>query len=409
MRTLSLIILAASLMMPARAQAAGSQEATSLARANAAVTENKPDVALALYEQVFAESKKLDDWFNAQKGIAVALAKKGALPEALKAVRLCLDGAPTLSQFDEAAKLAANLLSAADNDVQRANAFLEFQKSGTGTNPMEQIPYPVNPGREKLFAGIRAEAGDTPAASRMRAWTFLYSGKPREAAGQYADAFRRASAPADLQTAAADLVTMALRAVRGQGSDIENEIEFVVSGPAGPDGQPGTPDDLKDPFAGFPAPPPRGQGGLSGDSPAELDALRKIQDAAVLYAGDPRMRPEVRRDALNAMQRANDASDNWGASGQKVWYLQLALSPEGAGSEEVLLIGAQAAAKGRALNLGGAVALWKQIADQATTSGLPPTKGIDRARKQFDSLCTILRKNHPRKPGFKPLARPATF
>ena len=409
MKTHSLIILFAGLLMPVHLRAAEPPEGTSLTRANAAVTESKPDVALGLYEQVFEESKKLDDWFNAQKGIAISLAKKGAFPDALKAARLCLDGAPTLSQFDEAVKLAANLLSAMDQDVQRANAFLEFQKSGAGTNPMEQIPYPVNPGREKLFSEIRAEAGDTPASSRMRAWTFLYSGKPREAASQYADAFRRASSPADLQTAAADLVVMAHRALRGQASDIENEFEFVISGPAGPDGQLGTPDDLKDPFAGFAAPPPAGQGGLAGDPPAQLDALRKIHDAAVLYAGDSRMRPEVRRDALNAMQRANDALDNWGATGPKDWYFQLALSPEGAGAEDSLLIGAQSAAKGRALHLGGALALWKQFDDSCNAKGLTTTKSMDRARKQFDTLCTSLRKIRPRKTSFKPLARPATF
>lgn len=404
-----LAILAAALLIPVLIRAAEPQGTTALAGANAAAAANKPDEALGLYERIFAESRNVDDWFNAQKGIATAHAKKGAFPNALQAARLCLDGAPTLRQFDEATQLTANILSAMDGNVTRGNAFLEFQRTGTGENPLAQVPYPSLPDREKLFAGIRNEAGDTPAASRLRAWTFVYSGKSKEAVAQFADGFRRASSPADMQTAGSSLVVVALRLVRGQASGIESEIDFLLSGPGGPDGQSGTPDDLKDPFVGFPAPPPSGQGGLAGIPPAEIEALRNVHAAASLYAGDDRMRPEVRRDALNAMQRSNDALDNWGAPEQEDWYLQQALSPNAAGVEDGLIIGAQAAAKGRALHFGEVVKLWKQINDETAAKGLTPSKGVERARKQFESLSSALGKIRSRRTGTKPLTRPATF
>jgi len=409
MKTRLLTLLAASLLIPVFICAAGPVGTTALAGATAAAAANKPDEALGVYERVFAESRNVNDWFNAQKAIATALAKNGAFPHALQAARLCLDGAPTLRQFDEATQLAANILSAMDADVTRANAFLEFQRTGTGEDPMAQVPYPSLPDREKLFAGIRSEAGDTPAASRLRAWTFAYSGKPKEAEAQFADGFRRASSLADMQTAGSDLVVVALRLVRGQAAGIESEIGFLISGPGGPDGQSGTADDLQDPFVGFPAPPPAGQGGLAEIPPAELEALRKVHAAASLYAGDYRMRPEIRRDALNAMQHSNDALDNWGAPEQKDWYLQQALGPGAAGIDDSLIIGAQAAAKGRALHFAGAVKLWKQVTDDLAARGLPASKGIDRARKQFESLSNALGKIRTRTPGFKPLVRPAIF
>jgi hypothetical protein len=406
MKRVLLFWVVSSMLVPTLLQAAESPGTTLLTQGAAAITEKKFDEALGLYERVFAESNKVDEWFNAQKGIALAFAKKGEFPRALQAVRISLDGAPNLQRFDEAVQLAANLFSALDKDVKRANAFLDFQRTGTGENPMEQIDYPALPEREKVFTTTRSEAGDTPAASRVRAWTFLYTGKPKDAISHFADAFRRASATGDLQNAGSDLVLVALRNLRGQAAGIENEIAFVVSGPAGPDGQTGTADDLKDPFTGFPAPPSPGQGGVVNLPPEQLDALRKVSAAAMLYAADPRIRSEVRRDALLALQRSTDVLDNW--VGQKDWYFQMALGPEGAGVEDAFLIGAQAAAKGRDLHLGGAASLWKQITDHKTAEGAAATR-MERTRKQFDTLCTTLGRIRPRKLGFKPLTQPATF
>lgn len=409
MKSRSLLFSILALLLPLIAEAAEPPAVTTLAKAKTAFDGNNLDEALGLYERVFSESRSMDDWFNAQKGIVSTLAKKGALPEALQAAKICLDGAPTLWQFDAAVQITANLVSALDRDVKRANEFLEFQRTGTGTNVMDQIQYPALPERERLFEALRNEAGDTPASSRMRAWTFLYCGKPNDGVAQLADGFRRASAAQDLQTAGSDLINVALRIVRRNAAEIENEIAFVISGPAGPDGQAGTPDDLKDPFAAFPTPPPEGQGGLAGLPPAQLDALRKIRSSAMLYAGDERMRPELRREALNALQRANDALDNWGEAGQQDWYLQLALGPEGSAAEDPLLNGAQAAAKGRKLNLGGIVILWKQISDHTQAKGIVPSKSMERSRKQFESTCSALGKIKPRKLAWKDLTKPATF
>jgi hypothetical protein len=46
-----------------------------------------------------------------------------------------------------------------------------------------------------------------------------------------------------------DMVLIGARAVRGHPVGLDVFFQFVNYGPAGPDGKPGTADDLADPFA----------------------------------------------------------------------------------------------------------------------------------------------------------------
>lgn len=221
-------------------------------QAQDAVTAKKFDEAIALYGRIITEHADASDrWFDAQLNITRALTAKGDLAGAAQSAHLCLDGAPNLDAFDQVVSLTANILSAQDKNVDRANKFLAFQQSGSGggqVSPMDAVGYPSQPDRERAFATFRQQAGDDASAARLRALTFLFTGKPREALAQFADAFRRNDNPYDLRNAGVELVSIGLRAARGNRVGLDQAMQFVIFGPNGPDGKPGTPDDLTDPF-----------------------------------------------------------------------------------------------------------------------------------------------------------------
>lgn len=383
-------------------------------QAKAATAAGKWDDALGLYERVLVEHPEASDrWYGAQQAIATTLASKKDLAQAAKAAHLAQDGAPSAQSFDSAVQLTANILSTLDHSVERANQHLAFQQAGPiagATNPLDAVGYPSQPERERAFAAMRQQAGDSATGSRLRAYTFLFTGKPREALAQFADAFRRCSNLAALPTAGADLSAMGLRAVRGHRIDQEKALQFVQFGPNGPDGKPNTPDDLADPFAEFLAAPlAEGEGGQAGLSADDLAALRHLLDAAKLYAGDPWVHAEQRRGGLIAMQRANDALDNWGAAGQKEWYLQILFNTEEPNLVDLSLAGAMGAAKGRALHLGGLYALWNEIDAYCAARGIAPHRARDGARSQFNTVSTALTRFPIKKPDFNPLKKPASF
>jgi len=378
----------------------------------AAVTAGKFDDANHLFEQVITGHPEASNrWSEAQLNITQALAKKGDLAEAAKAAHICLDSAPNLQAYDNAVMLTANILSALDKNVDRANQFLTFAQagpSGGAANPMDAVGYPSLPERESAFATMRQQAGDDASASRLRAMTYLFTGKPKDALAQYADAFRRSASTPDLTRSGSDLVLVGVRAVQGHRMGLDQDISFLVFGASGPDGKPGTPDDVTDPFAKLlPAPPPVGEGGLAQLSPEDLATLRQVRDAAQLYAGDPLLVSETRRAALTALMRATCALDGWGAPGQKDWYLQLALRPHS--DEQILLTGAELAAKGRELNFGPVQALWIEVDAAVAARNLAPSKGRDEVRKQFGILCDSFNKIPFPKTAPKPLKAPAKF
>jgi hypothetical protein len=52
-----------------------------------------------------------------------------------------------------------------------------------------------------------------------------------------------------MSAAGHDMILIGVRAVRGHSVGLDAFYNFVNYGPAGPDGKPGTADDLADPFA----------------------------------------------------------------------------------------------------------------------------------------------------------------
>jgi len=372
------------------------------------------DEALRLCERVIVEHPETPmRCYEAQMTIVTTLAAKGQLAEAAKAAHLAMDCAPTEAAFDNAVTLAANILSALDHNVGRANQLLAFQETGPvngAINPLEAVGYPAMPERELAFDAVRQQAGDNVVGSRLRAYTFLLSGKPREAFAQFADAFHRSANLRDMQSAATDMASIGLRAVQGQRLDQKTALQFLAFGPNNTDEKSNTEDKREDPFADIlPAPPAVGEGGLAALSATDLAALRHLRDAAKLYAGDPWVEIRIRRLAIIALQRANEALDDWGSAGQKDWYLQLALTSNTGYETESSLIGAQAAAKGRDLHLGGIAALWNEIDTYCAAHGIEPTPLMINIRKQFINTTTVLSTLQSRPPQVKYLQKPAAF
>ena len=265
-------------------------------------------------------------------------------------------------------------------------------------------------GQMVIPEAVREQAGDSAAGSRLRAWTFLLGGKPREAFAQFADAFRRSANQRDIQIAGADLATTGLRAAQGHRIDQNKALQFVLFGPDGPDGKPNTDDDLTDPFAGIlAAPPAAGEGGLAGLGAEELAALRHVRDAAKLYAGSAGLDSRMRLPGITALQRANEALDEWGGAEQKDWYVRLALEADKSFQTDPFWTGAQAAAKARALHLGGVTALWNEVDAICAASGIEPTPAMANAHKQFLSTTGSFGRLESKPPVSKPLQKPASF
>ncbi len=228
--------------------------------ARAAFDGGQHDAALKAFERVFTDYPEIPDpWYGAQSGIVEALRKLGRFDEALKAARLCLDAAPERGAVAASTLTIAELLRAVDGHVARANQVINFQRFGPAgedgklgtaddlTDPLASLPRPSYPDRERAFAEARKKAGDTAQASRYRALTWIYTGHPKEALQCFLDAFARSTGE-DYRLLGQELIVIGARAVRGHAVGLKEFVDYVNFGPAGPDGKPGTADDLKDPF-----------------------------------------------------------------------------------------------------------------------------------------------------------------
>lgn len=388
-------------------------------QAQAAAQASKWDDAVQLYERILTEhADAANRWYDAQSNITQMLAKKGDFAAAAQSAHLCLDAARNLQEFDGVVNLIAAILSAQDKSVDRANQFLAFEQSGPGsgkTNPMDAVGYPSLPAREAAFATFRQQAGEDAPASQFRAYTYLFTGKPRDALAQFSDAFRRNSNPWDLSCGGQDLVIIGLRAARGHRIGLDEAMQFVVYGPDGPDGKAKTADDLPDPFAPLITIPAPGEGGLAGVSPASLTTLRQVYHAAKLYAGDPLTPADIRRTSLSVLERTNIALDNWGEPGQRDWYFHLALGIDCPPPDEYTtgyLSGLYYAARGRGNNYGGVAAAWKEL--DAYCAGhhydLPKVQhdAYNGIRGQFEKNMALLAGIKFPPPDFKPLQKPVT-
>jgi len=217
--------------------------------------------AAKAYHRVFIDyPHRNDHWYSAQYGIADMLRRQDKLKEAIEAARICLDGAKDKSSIVNSTRFIAERLKQMDENLARANQVINYQRFGPagedeepGTDddledPLAAFDYPSYPDREKALAAARKTAGDDAQASRHRALTYIYTGRPQEALRHFIDAFSR-STGSDFKRIGHDLITIGVRAARGHAVGLEPYVAFINFGPRGPDGKAETDDDLVDPFA----------------------------------------------------------------------------------------------------------------------------------------------------------------
>jgi tetratricopeptide (TPR) repeat protein len=340
--------------------------------------DNRPEEAIAAYERVFTESPTVSDaWFEAQKSIIALLRKIGRHEDALKAARICLDVSPDANTIAQNASLIAAIFKDIDKNVTRANSFLEFQQFGpagkdatpnTGddlADPLAAIPYPVYSEREKPFATARESAGHDAAASRFRALTYLYTGHPKDALQHLAEYFRRSHLePYPMLAVVNEVIALGVRPVQGHALNLKRFYDFMRLGPPGPDGQSGTADDLKDPFAeiGLAARAPSDDGGIVPPPPPERTALIQLRsELEAIYAAEHDDH-QLRMALLGALDRLHTSLCDWGIKGQTDWYISL--FPDSLSNEYVcstLLQGGEASARGSDLHFAGPAVFWKKI------------------------------------------------
>jgi tetratricopeptide (TPR) repeat protein len=179
-----------------------------------------------------------------------------ALPEARVYYRIC-----QTTKLADAAELVALTFKSADRNLSRANAFLKFQKYGSagmdgvaGTpddvvDPLAAIPaLAADAPRNKPFADALAAATSDYAGMRTRARLLLLMGQSGQAFEALIRAFELCPAKdADLQAATDDLTAFVVRHTRDLAL-AQRVVDYVMDGPAGADGAPGTPDDPGDAF-----------------------------------------------------------------------------------------------------------------------------------------------------------------
>lgn len=391
------------------------QQDLALRNANILQGLERLDEALVAYEKVFTEHPSLpDSWFDAQRNIVEILRKQKKLDQAIAAEKICLDASPDAHNVSQCVMRIAQMLKEIDKDVQRANDFLAFQQFGpagkdgqVGTaddvaNPLAAIAYPSYPAREQAFAKARQQAGDDAPASRARAFTYIYSGHPAEAAAHFAEAFAR-STVGESKPAGTELVNIAVRSLAGHAAGLDEFYLFIAAGPDGPDGKPGTADDLKDPFAQYKLSDRTGwnQGGLAALSDQQKKDLRQLEARLVPLAGDDALEDHFRNRNMACLSRIHEALCNWGEGSQARGYTAM-LSTASRGCQAAVAQLAQTAARGGQLHFGGTLEFWRQVdAMDPDGSKLPSAKPVRTAFfaivKAFEKPPKLATKHQPLK------------
>jgi tetratricopeptide (TPR) repeat protein len=340
-----------------------------------------------LYDQAIAEWEKCftvygsvaNEWRNAQRRIADVHAAKGDIAEALKAARPYFQTARESDSFNEALRFICELLRRQDgDDPARANAMLAFQQYGpagpdgkTGTDddlkdPLAEVGYQSLPRREQALESFRRSAGDTAAACRYRAMSYIYTGRPDEALKHFMDAFARCPF-GQLQSCGEDMVVIGLRAVKGTAAVVDEACKYVSFGPAGPDGKSGTADDLADPFGGY-APAKAGQGGPADLSAEDVAALAAVKPMLREIAFDGREDGGLRREAIEALIRVHEALADWDPKADAEMYTQ-ELFHNGGGYWDQLASLAISSARGGQCHLGGVQRWWAALPQSGKDDG----------------------------------------
>jgi tetratricopeptide (TPR) repeat protein len=170
---------------------------------------------------------------------------------------------PSSTRFASAVELVARALRARDGHLARGNQFRRYQTYGPdgpdrkpGTpddipNPLAKVAFKAEPEFDKLFQAAIDALPPTADGYRLRAWAYLLWCKPDKALGELKRAFALCPLDSNSVQRAANEIAMGLRAYHSTPIGINAFATYQRYGPNGPDGKPGTSDDLKDPLAGF--------------------------------------------------------------------------------------------------------------------------------------------------------------
>lgn len=193
-----------------------------------------------------------------QPEIVELVSAAGRNEEAVAESRAFLLSAPD-KLYPQAVSLAARSLKLLDGDLRRANRFLAFQKVGpagtdgkAGTdddlhNDLWDFRTPEDTVRAQRLREL-ALAGSTNWEEILKEVTLCcYLDAPVQAFERAQRAFALCPmAQPSLQRCADAMCRVVLVATRDEAL-AQSLIDFLLTGPAGPDGVAGTPDDLKDP------------------------------------------------------------------------------------------------------------------------------------------------------------------
>jgi hypothetical protein len=377
--------------------------------------QNRLGEALVECERVFVENPGCPDfWYQAQQKIVDILRRQDRLAEALQAQRIVLDVTGDAPGVAGQCNLIAGMLKDMDKNVTRANAFIDFQTygpwgkdgkpgaAGVLANPLTAVGYPSYAAREQAFAKAQA-GGDDVAFARQRALMCMYTGHPGQAVKYYADALRR-SLPGNFKDIANETIALGVRGVHGHCCDLDRFYAFVRYGPAGPDGNLGTADDLKDPFAelGVAPRPPAPDGGVAALPAERQKALVELASGLEAVVRFDREDGNFQRDVLLDLARVHAALCDWGAKGQSEFFEGLMLGGRGGQVQMEAYECAQAAARGGDLHLGGICEFWQGI-DAKPAVG-PFTKSVQtrQSRAQFETTLKFFEKPPQLKPKLQP-------
>ena len=340
--------------------------------------------ALAASALVSAPARGGETLGDAQIGIVEALVKKDDRRGAVSAARTVLDASSDRNEYVRNCRWMAEMIRNMDGNVARANRFIEYQIYGPDgkdgrprtsddvKDPLDEFKYPSYPERERVLKETLRDAGDSAWASRDRARVLIYTGRPDEAVRYYVDAFRRSPCKdRDVRWLASEMVWSGLRSVRGHASGIEDVLAFVAYGPAGPDGRPGTQDDLKDPFAPLlgATRAADGKGGLASLTGDDVAVLRDLAARMEKLAANPNAENYERREAVWALDRAHEALSDWGRGEVLDWYLGRMSGEQDEEVQEGLVAGGLRAAMGGDYHFGARGGYWQRIESQARSTG----------------------------------------
>ncbi len=199
-----------------------------------------------------------DSAYAIQGALVDVLMAARRYPEACREAKVLMNTCSSRNLQSAVAKTAL-VLKAADGNLLRANAFLEYQKflrpgpdGNLGTkddlaNPLVQVEIPADPARDQAFqetvdACPKSWDGAVSRARAFRCWDRL-----PDALRELTQAFALAPMETLPLQQVSDETVEVLLLVTGDPDVGKRFVDFQKYGPGGPDGKVGTQDDLKNP------------------------------------------------------------------------------------------------------------------------------------------------------------------